>query len=47
MEEFLARENIKRFNSQLRSSTDEAQRATLQRLLDAEKQRLQAILDGK
>lgn len=34
MQEFIARENIKRFEAQLAECTDPAQRETLTRLLD-------------
>ena len=47
MEEFIARENIKRFKAQLRASTDDRQKATLQQLLEAEEQRLQTIVEDK
>ena len=40
MQEFIARENIKRFVAQLSACTDPQQRETLQRLLDAERQHL-------
>lgn len=40
MEEFVARENIRRFQAQLDSCTDPDQRATLLKLLEAERHRL-------
>ena len=40
MKEFVARENIKRFEARLAACTDPAQREVLSRLLDAEQQRL-------
>ena len=40
MKEFVARENIKRFEGRLAACTDPAQREILSRLLDAEQQRL-------
>lgn len=46
MEEFIARENIRRFQAQLEACDDLKQRRTLQELLDAELQRL-ADLQGR
>lgn len=46
MEEFIARENIRRFQAQLEACDDLEQRRTLQELLDAELQRL-ADLQGR
>jgi hypothetical protein len=43
MDEFIARENIKRFKSQLRGSTDAAQQVTLRKLLQEEQDHLAAI----
>ena len=40
MKEFVARENIKRFEAQLAACADPQQRETLSRLLQDEKQRL-------
>ena len=40
MQEFIARENIKRFKAQLQACTDDRQRQTLSRLLEAEETRL-------
>jgi hypothetical protein len=40
MERFIARENIRRFERQLESCTDETQRATLEKLLADEQARL-------
>ena len=40
VQEFIARENIRRFEAQLSACTDPQQRETLQRLLDAERQYL-------
>ena len=43
MDEFIARENIKRFKSQLRASADEAQQGTLRKLLRDEENHLAAL----
>lgn len=43
MEDFIARENIRRFEAQLQSSADEAQKREIRRLLDAERRHLQQI----
>ncbi|HET9399255.1 MAG TPA: hypothetical protein VFO45_10615 [Sphingomicrobium sp.] len=43
MTEFIARENIRRFEAQLESSSDEAQKAQIRALLDAERSRLHEI----
>ncbi len=40
MKEFVARENIKRFEAQLVACTDQQQRETLARLLEVERQQL-------
>jgi hypothetical protein len=40
MEEFVARENIRRFQAQLDACHDPEQRKTLEQLLEAERQRL-------
>ena len=47
MQEFIARENIRRFEAQLAACTDPEKRKTLSRLLDAERQRLAEALAGK
>lgn len=47
MEQFVARENIKRFRAQLASCADEQQRQTLKRLLGAEEQRLRELERGR
>ena len=47
MEAFIARENIKRFNAQLRSTEDEAQKAMLRNLLEEEERHLQHIIDAR
>ena len=47
MEEFIARENIKRFEAQFESSTDESQRAEINALLEAERRRLREIRQAK
>lgn len=47
MQEFVARENIRRFEAQLETCTDPEQRKTLSRLLDAERQRLDEALAQK
>ena len=44
MQEFIARENIRRFEAKLAASTDPEQRKTLSRLLEAEQQRLTEAL---
>lgn len=44
MEEFISRESIRRFEAQLESSTDEAQKSTIRALLEAERNHLQEIL---
>lgn len=43
MQEFIARENIRRFEQQLAAATDERQRAQIQALLDAERRHLSEI----
>ena len=43
MDEFVARENIKRFQEQLKNCTDERQRATLRQLLAEHEQFLSDI----
>ena len=43
MQEFVARENIKRFQSQIAACTDPAQRKVLARLLDEEREKLKDI----
>lgn len=47
MEEFIARENIRRFEARLESATDQGQRAEIQALLDAERRRLREIREAK
>ena len=47
MEAFIARENIKRFKAQLRSTEDDAQKATLRNLLEEEERHLQHIIDAR
>lgn len=47
MEEFIARANIRRFEAQLESSTDEVQKAEVRLLLEAERQRLHEIRQAK
>ena len=43
MKEFVARENIKRFQAQLDSCTDQKQREVLIQLLESERRKLDAI----
>lgn len=43
MEQFIARENVRRFKRQLENCTDEDQRATLEKLLAEYAQHLAAI----
>ena len=47
MQEFIARENIRRFEAQLAACSDQAQRETLSRLLAAERQHLAEALAEK
>ena len=47
MQEFIARENIKRFEAQLTDCTDEEQRQVILRLLEGEQRRLAEILEGQ
>lgn len=47
MKEFIARENIKRFEAQLDACTDPEQRKTLEVLLETERQHLSEALDAK
>lgn len=47
MQEFLAHENIKRFEAQLEASTDDSQMATIRGLLEAERQHLREIRQPK
>ena len=47
MEEFIARENIRRFETQLESSTDSDQSAEIKALLDAERRKLREIRQAK
>lgn len=46
MEEFVARENIRRFEAKLSVCADEMQRATLAKLLKEERRRLKEIQSG-
>lgn len=43
MDDFIARENIRRFEAQLQSSADEMQKREIRRLLNAERRHLQQI----
>jgi hypothetical protein len=47
MQEFIARENIKRFQAQLDACSNPDQCAMLSRLLEAEQRELQEILAGR
>lgn len=47
VEEFIARENIKRFEAQLAYCTDGDQRSTLLKLLDEERARLATLRKSK
>lgn len=47
MDAFVARENIKRFKAQLRSASDDEQRAKLRQLLEEEEQHLQQIIEAR
>ena len=47
MQEFIARQNIKRFEAQLAACTDDDQREMLIRLLEAERQHLADALAHK
>lgn len=47
MQEFIARENIRRFEAQLDACEDPEQRKTLSRLLAAERERLTQALAEK
>jgi hypothetical protein len=47
MQEFIARENIRRFEAQLAECSDAEQRETLSRLLQAERQHLAEALSAK
>ena len=47
MEAFVARENIKRFKAQLRSTEDEEQKATLRKLLEEEELHLQQVIEAR
>ena len=47
VQEFIARENIRRFEAQLAVCSDQAQRETLSRLLAAERQHLAEALAEK
>lgn len=43
MDRFIARENIRRFKEQLAACSDESQKATLEKLLVSEENRLKAL----
>lgn len=47
MQEFIARENIRRFEQQLETCSDPEQRKTLCRLLETERERLAEALVNK
>lgn len=47
MQEFIARENIRRFQAQLDACTDPEQRQTLSQLLETERQRLESAHTSK
>jgi len=47
VEEFVARENIKRFEAQLANCTDPEQRDTLSRLLEEARHRLSDAVESK
>lgn len=47
MQEFIARENIRRFEAKLAACTDAEQRKTLSRLLEAERQHLAEAVANK
>jgi hypothetical protein len=47
MEAFVARENIKRFMAQLRSTRDEEQKAILRKLLEEEQLHLQQATETR
>ena len=47
MQEFIARENIRRFEAQLAECRDPEQQQTLTRLLEAERQQLAQTLAAK
>lgn len=47
VQEFIARENIRRFEAQLAACTDPEQRKTLSRLLETERQHLAEALADK
>lgn len=47
MQEFIARENIRRFEAQLAACSDTEQKKVLSRLLEAERQHLAEALEGK
>ena len=44
MDEFIARENIRRFEAQLKTAVDDGQRSALENLLKEERQRLMEIV---
>lgn len=46
MEQFIARENIRRFKHRLENCTDEAERTTLQKLLADEEAKLRSMIPG-
>lgn len=47
MDDFVVRENIKRFEAQLQYVADRGQRAVIERLLKAERQRLRELAELK
>lgn len=47
MEEFIARENIRRFEARLRASTDDREKSVIRELLGAEQRRLDDIVCQK
>lgn len=47
MQEFIARENIRRFEAQLAACTDPEQRKVLSRLLETERNRLKEAVEDK
>ena len=47
MDDFIARENIKRFRAQLSSSSDDEHKAVLRALLEAEQHKLEQARQAK
>jgi hypothetical protein len=47
VEEFIARENIRRFQAQLKGCTDPEQRAVLMQLIEIEQERLLEVRAAK